>query len=468
MTTGRTTVSSHAGSRRGERGGSDTAAGGPLGRFARRPAHLVRSGRWSGMTVPVWQPVAAILSLAAAVLVALGVVQKAYCFEHGWGGDSVFWRACYSDLPNMYVSSDLVVSGFPYSGDALTQPLGTGVLLWLLSFFAPDGEAGAPVFVGVWAVAAALLAIALVVITVLTSRRDPWAGAVVALSPLLVTVTLVGADLVGVVLVSLALLLWSREREWAAGAVFAAAILSRTYALVVLLAVALSALRAGRYRELLRTGLTGVLGALLVLLAFRAAGADVGAVYATWLSGGAEFGSLQYLLTMVGHALSPTWSTTVALSGWVLAILAGTLMTLGSRRRPRIAETAVVMLVIVMLLAKAVPPQWALWLLPLVALARLPWRVYVAWTAVELVYFVAVWMHIPYSGSPSRALPPEWYAFFLVARLAMLAHLAWSCYRRAAVRPAAPRAGEDPPVTGEIDDAAGAAAGRRDRLVVTF
>lgn len=444
-----------------------SALGGPLGRYARRPAQVLKRGRWAGVLVPAWQPVAALLSLVAAVMVALGVVQKAYCFQNGWGGDAVFWRACYSDLPNIYVSSGLSDSSFPYLTDALTQPMGTGFFLWLLSFFTPDGEAGARVFVGVWAVAAALLAMALVVVTALTVRRDPWVAGVIAFSPLLVTVVLVGADLVGVLLVSIGLLLWSRERPWAAGAVFALAIMSRTYALVVLLAVVLSALRAGRYREAARTAGTAVAGALFVLLALRTAGLQVGASYSAWLSGAAEFGSAQYLLTLTGQEL-PVWpSTIVALSGWVFAILAGSLMMLGLPRRPRIAETAVVMLVIVLLLGKAVPPQWSLWLLPLVALAAVPKRVYVPWMAAEVVYFIAVWMHIPASGSPTRALPPGWYAFFLVLRLAAMAYVAWSCYRQAAARPRAPREADDV-LDSEPDDAAGVAAGERDRLLVTF
>lgn len=446
----------------------ETAIGGPLGRFAKVPAQSIGSGRWAGIVVPTWQPVAAVLSLAASVMVALGVVQKSYCFEHGWGGDSVFWRACYSDLPNMYVSSGLSSGQLPYSTDALTQPIGTGFALWLLSFFTPDGEAGAAVFVGVWAVTAALLVMGLVVATVLTSRRDPWVAGVVAFSPLLVTLTLVGADLVGVVLVSLALLLWSREREWAAGAVFALAILSRTYALVVLLAVVLVALRAGRYRVAARTAGTAVLGSLFVLLALRAVGLEVGAAYTAWLAGSAEFGSAQYLLSLAGQPLSVNLSTIVALGGWVFAILAGSLMALGVKRRPRIAETAVVMLVIVILLAKAVPPQWALWLLPLVALAKLPRRVYMSWMAAELVYFVAVWMHIPGESAPSRSLPAGWYAFFLVVRLAALAWLAWSCYRQAAARPPAPRASAEAVLASEPDDGAGPVAGGRDRLLVTF
>ncbi len=445
-----------------------TAVGGRLGRFARQPAILIDGGRWSGMQVPAWQPVASVLSLVAAVMVALGVVQKGYCFDHGWGGDAVFWRACYSDLPNMYVSSGLGVSSFPYREEALAQPVGTGFVLWLLSFFTPEGESGAADFVAVWAVTAALLAIVLVVVTALTVRRDPWVAGVIAFSPLLVTVALVGVDLIGVVLVAVALLLWSREREWAAGVMFALAILSRTYAVIVVLAVVLVALRAGRYRAAARCAGTALAIALLVVSVMGVAGLEVGAPYSAWLSGPAEFGSAQYLFTLAGRPLSAGTATIVALSGWVFAVLAGSLMTLGVARRPKVAEIAVVMLVIVLLLAKALPPQWALWLLPLVALAGCAPRVYVPWMAAEVVYFVAVWLHIPAADSPSRSLPPGWYAFFLVLRLASLAWVAWSCYRQAAARPRSTRASEEALFTSEPDDAAGAAAGARDRLIVTF
>ncbi len=447
----------------------DTLLGGPLGAHARIPATRVASGRWAGTLVPAWQPFAAVLSVLATAMVALGVVQKSYCFENGWGGDAVFWRACYSDLPNMLVSSGLVDSSFPYSVNALTQPVGTGAVLWLLSFFAPLGAAGAQPFVGVWAVVAAVLAAALVIVTVLTTRRHPRAATAIAVSPLLITVSIVGVDLLGVLCISAGLLLWSREREWAAGAVFGLAVLSRTYALIVLLALALSAIRAGQYRALARTAGVALGSALFVLVLLRAMGYDVGAAYSSWLSASPEFGSLVYLFTLAGRPLPFAGATVVALCGWVLAIIAGSLMALGVRRRPMIAETSIVMLVVIMLTAKAVPPQWGLWLLPLVALARVPWRIYLPWVATEVVYFVMVWMHIPYQANPSRALPAGWYAFFLILRLAMLVVLAVRVYRTAAARPAAPRvADEASALRAEADDAAGPAAGQRDRLVVTF
>lgn len=448
----------------------NSAIGGPLGRHVRIPATLIDRGRWKGTVVPVWQPIAAVFSLVAALMVALGVLQKSYCFENGWGGSSVFWRACYSDLPNMFVSSGLATSTFPYTSErSLTQPVGTGTVLWFLSLFTADG--GPPQqFVGVWAVAGSLMAMALVTVTVLTARRRPQVAWMIAVSPLLITVVLVSADLVGVLLVSVGLLLWSREKEWAAGAVFGVAALSRSYALIVVAAVVLSALRAGRFTEMARLAAAAIGGPIFVLLLLNTFGLHVFAPYAAWLGASPEFGSLQYLLTLAGVPLSPVWATVPAVVGWVLALIVGTLMTMAVPRRPMIAEVAIVMLVIVTLTAKAVPPQWALWLLPLVALAAVPRRTFVLWMGVEVLYFVMVWMHIPYSqeSEAMRALPPGWYAFFLVLRMAALAYLAWGCYRRAASRPVRRKNTLDEALLAEPDDAAGPAAGRRDRLVVTF
>ncbi|MBO3143899.1 hypothetical protein [Dermatophilus congolensis] len=446
----------------------NSVLGGPLGRYARLPVVEVKKGRWSGRLVPAWQPVAAVLSFVAAVMVALGVLQKAHCFTHGWAGSSVFWRACYSDLPTMFVTSGLSSAAFPYEGElSLSEPLGTGMLLWLLSFFAVSSGRSVD-FVAAWSVVASILAMGLVVVTVLTARRDPWRVWMVAFSPLLITVVLVGPELIGVFLVSVALFFWSRERVVLSGAVFALAICSRSYALIVLAAVVFSAVRAGAYAAARRLSFVAVVGAAAVLGVFAVCGFKVFGPYEWWLGAEAEFGSLQYLFTLLHVPLSPVVASVVAITGWVCALTVGAFIMLSLPRRPMIAEVAAVMMVVVALFSKALSPQWALLLLPLVALARLPWKVFAAWSLSECVYFVMVWMHLPLQTEPSRALPEGWYALFLVVRVAVLLLVGWSCFSRAITRRSVRQAPANDALVREPDDVAGVAAGRSDRLVITF
>ncbi len=473
--------------------------GGPLGRHAQ-----VRTRRWGGrgprrrLTVLPSRPIAAVLAFFAAGLVAFGVVQKGYCLTNGWGGAEVFWHACYSDLPRLYVTSGLITGSLPYSEapGSLNQPVGTGLLLWALAQFVPVGPREATWFVGLWAVVAALLAAGLTAMTAVTLRRDPWRAAQVALCPLLVTVVLIGPELLGVALVGLGLLLWSRDRMVWAGVAFGLAMSARSYAVFVVLVLVMIAARAGVLRRAARLAGTALLTWLAVLLAVGAAGGSaVLTPYRSWLAAGPEFGAPIYLLQLARVELPLGAVTAVAIAGWIVALLVGAVCVFVPARRPAVAEVLVVVLVVVLLTGKSIPVQATLVLVPIVALARVPWRDVVVWWGAETCYFVAVWLYLGGQDDAARALPAGWYALFLALRCAALAYLAVVVLRSALRRPAAPTPdellaaefesasepgpGEDAGAEFETDeralaarddpdDVAGPAAGRPDALVATF
>ena len=99
-------------------------------------------------------------------LVTLGLLQKRYCFEHGWGGSDVFWRACFSDLPRLWAGTPLASRGFPYSGTqpGIDQPVGTGIVLWVVSWFVPQGPTSQQAFTAAWAFVATACVVAIVVL----------------------------------------------------------------------------------------------------------------------------------------------------------------------------------------------------------------------------------------------------------------------------------------------------------------
>lgn len=472
--------------------------GGPLGRHAR-----IRTKRWGGrgprrrLQVLPSRPIAGVAAFFAAALVGLGVVQKGYCFSHGWGGAEVFWRACYSDLPRLYVTSPMIDGSLPYgSGQGgFNQPVGTGVVLWLLSHVVPVGSRHDTWFVGIWAVTAALLAAALAAIVAVTLRRDPWRAAQVALCPLLVTTVLIAPDLLGVVLIAAGLLLWARERPMWAGLALGAAMTTRTSAVLVIIVLALVAARAGVIRSVARTAgvaLLTWLGALLLVAVWG--GTSVLSPYRAWLGGGAEFGAPVYLADLMGFEVPLGALTALAIAGWIVALLAGAMVTFVPAHRPKVAEVLVVVFVVAMLTGKAIPVQATLVLAPLLALAGVRWRDVLVWWSAELAYFVAVWLYLGGQDDPPRALPAGWYALFLLLRCAALAYLAYVASRAAFGRSAAPDEAdelltmpEDPDGEGDEadegddsarrralaaradpDDVAGPAAGRPDALVVTF
>ena len=78
-----------------------------------------------------------------------------------------------------------------------------------------------------------------------------------------------------------------------------------------------------------------------------------------------------------------------------------------------------------LVLGTSLPVQASLLLLPLVALAGLPWRDHLVWAATEVAYFVAVWLYIAAQSDPNRGLPAGFYLVFLLARLAGIGWLGW-------------------------------------------
>ncbi|HEY5247604.1 MAG TPA: hypothetical protein VIJ15_04010, partial [Dermatophilaceae bacterium] len=210
--------------------------GGPLGRYARL------SRRATGYS---WLPAAAVLAGLSTLTVALGVLQKGHCLTKGWNNPDQFWHACYSDLP----SSAGIGHAIPYLSGAppLDQPLISGLVMWLLGLLVPDGSAlqRQQWYVALWAVLVTVIVIALVIVTAASVPRAPWRAAQVALSPVLVLAGLVSVDLLGVLLASVALWAWGRNKIFVAGLFMGLAISARTYPLVLLVAIGLLAVRSG-------------------------------------------------------------------------------------------------------------------------------------------------------------------------------------------------------------------------------
>jgi uncharacterized membrane protein len=441
--------------------------GGPLGRYAARARLTARLS---------WQPAASVLIAISSLTVAFGVLQKAHCLAQGWNSPDQFWHACYSDLP---VSSGLG-HAMPYLPGAqhLDQPLVSGLVMWLVGLAVPDGSALARQqwYFALWAVLITVIVMVLVAVTAASVPRAPWRAAHVALSPVLMVAGLVSADLLGVLLSSLALWAWGRGKVSWAGLLLGLAISARTYPLVLLVAIGLLAVRSGRlgsWGRLARTALATWLLASLPWLVMNADG--LLSVYRSWWRAGASYGSVWFVPALMGHALPAGAVTAVAMVGWLAALVVGALFALSLDRRPTVAEISLVMLVIVLVTGKAVPVQAGLWLLPLIALIGLKWRDHLIWAGFEACYFVAVWIYIAGLSRPERGLPSGAYYILLVLRLSAMLFVLVQVWRVAGSRaPVATSESVDQEAVdpdavdpeGEVDPLAGPMAGAPDRLLV--
>jgi Glycosyltransferase family 87 len=449
--------------------------GGPIGRYAALARHTARSG---------WQPAAAVLMGLSSLTVALGVLQKAHCFGKGWQTPDQYWHACYSDLPLVYVQSNLG-QAMPYrpGSPPLDQPLISGLVMWLVGLVVPDGSALVQQqwYFALWAVLVTVMVMILVAVTAASVPADPWRAAHVALSPVLVVAGLVSVDLLGVLLASVALLAWGRGKIPLAGVFFGLAISARTYPLVLLVAIGLLAVRSGKVEAWARLAGTALATWLAVSLPWLVMNADaLLSAYRTWWRSGAGYGSAWIVPSLLGHGLPQGTVTALAILGWLAALAAGAFFALGLDRRPTVAEISLVMLVIVLVTGKSVPPQAGLWLLPLIALAGLKWRDHLIWAGFEVTYFVAVWLYLAGLSKPDRGLPVRFYCVLLALRLAAMLLLLVQVWRVARSRP--PLHSEPPEsvppesvppesvpvdlVDDEVDPLAGPMAGAPDQVLV--
>ncbi|PWJ26967.1 uncharacterized protein DUF2029 [Branchiibius hedensis] len=387
--------------------------GGAVGRFAT----IGRRG---------WPFVAALLSAAASVMVALSVLQKSHCVKVGWGSPGSLWRACYSDIP---ISGG--GSGGPWAsgGPGQSQPVLTAVLTWFAQKIVPGGSSleRQQMLFAVGAVIVVICIALTVTATAATLRNTPWLAAHVALSPVLITASMVSFDVFGVALAALGLWAWARHRPLLAGVLLGAAVMARSYPLVFVAVLVLLCLRDGRRHDLTRL-VAGVMGVSAICIGLAAAvGGEPFAPYAGWNDAGPGYGSVWLLLQIAGVNIPAHPLTVIALAGWVIALLVGFIAV---RVRPDVAfaPLALLMLVVVLLTGKAIPVQACLWLLPLLALCAVRWRDHLIWAGVEIVYFIMVWMYIAAPSNAPKGLPGAAYAVFSLARTLAYVGIAWAAW----------------------------------------
>jgi hypothetical protein len=333
--------------------------GGPMGR------HAARVGPW--FTPLPWAV------LVAAGLFSLLFLRHVPCLQTE--ADDVvnsYIRACYSDLQPVFLGEGLGLGGSPLTSDQMTLPPLIAVLV--LACRAIAVALGAPVGVGAtlqeqvdasvafFAVTTVALFACLLIVVLCVARlgrghtRAPsWDAMLVAGSPIVLAVGLVDWTLVPVVL-------------------------------AVVVAVGL---RRG-WRTATAVGVGAAASFLLVHAPLLLS--DAGRVFAFYhgeVNEETGYGSLWYLLELMGVPLRATGSFGFAVLMLFLGVLIAWLYVTG--RRPRVASLVAVVVLATTMLGAAYPPQTALWLLFVVVLA-LPRRTeLVALTATQVAYYLAIW-----------------------------------------------------------------------------
>ena len=387
--------------------------GGPLGD---------RAGRH-----PWWTPVRVLLALAALVM-ALGMVQKTSCYQDSWqDGSQRYAHMCYSDLPYLYSGRGFAELAWPFSDDpqvrarydVMEYPVVISYWAWGTAWVtqqlsgAPDvtdryavaaGDLAGQddvrresrIFVAVNAVGFTVLALLTVWLLAGVHRRRPWDAAILAASPALALTALVNWDLLALVFVAGAAWAWARDRPVLTGVMIGLGTATKLYPLLLLGALLVICVRERRLPDLARAVAAAVVSWLLVNAPAYVTGPEQWARFWVFNSErGPDLGSVWLVIDQAtGAGLT---AATVNLGSWaVLLAWCGGVLLLGLRApvTPRFAQLGLLIVIGFLLVNKVYSPQYVLWLLPLAALARPRWRDQLVWLSGELFYFAAVWWYL--------------------------------------------------------------------------
>jgi uncharacterized membrane protein len=351
---------------------------------------------------------APVLVATTVVVSALGYLQKVPCRSIGFDYAGTVQRACYTDIYPLYFVRGLADGKVPYLDkipEPVEYPVLTGWFMHAISSIVRWTLPHAPVqsrglaFYDLTAVSLALLAILAVVATAYAAgaRLSLRAGLMCALAPGLLLAAYINWDLLAVALSALAVAAWAGRRTVTAGVLLGLAISAKFYPIVFVWPFVLLCLRAGRWRELGKL-LAGTAGSWLVI--------NVPVMVLAWngwlrfysfsKERSVDWGSIFFLAARHGQ----TWVDNVStlnkvgeLSFAVLALAIGAI-ALTARRRPRLPQLLFLVAAAFMLTNKVWSPQYVLWLLPLIVLARPRLPAYLLWQAGEIAYFFGIWWYL--------------------------------------------------------------------------
>lgn len=408
--------------------------GGPVGRRARP--------HWW------WTPVRVVLAVAALTFV-LGMVQKSPCVKDDWVSSDVRYAAmCYSDAPYLYtprgfaagyppytdtggryqaLEYPVLIGYFAYGTARITQALGDPPDLAARAqlteadiYGAPGVAAESSRFFIVTAVLLAPFALLSAWFLAGVHRSRPWDAMLFAASPTLLLAGLVNWDLLAVCALAGALWAWSRSQPVLCGVLIGLGTAAKLYPVFLLGALLVVCIRRGRLPAFGVTAAAAVLSWLLVNGPPMLSDFDQWKVFWTFNnSRGADLGSVWLVWQQLGHTVTPGLVNAGSLVFFGAVCVGVLVLGLRAPRPPRIPQLAYLIVAGFLLINKVYSPQYVLWLLPLVVLARPRTRDVLVWTLGEVFYFGAVWLYLGgWTASASAGVPDRFYWFAIMVRMA--------------------------------------------------
>ena len=355
--------------------------------------HAAKSGIWSAPAPWAY--------LALTVSWVIVMLRQIPCQN---GGNQYLPGMCYSDISVLYYWRGLKDGLVPILQTDLEYPVLTGALMEfarrLTMFFGGQSAPGlsndqvahaSSLFFGVNAFLLFVLMGVLVWAHLQLSR--PWDALMIAASPAIWTTGLINWDALVLALTALAILAWARKSPIWAGVWIGLGIAAKLYPLLLLVPLTILCLRTNRIKPLLLTYAATIGSWLAVNLPVYLANPEGWLYFWTFNTDrGADLGSFWYAFSLLGIEI-PRVSTMISIL-MVAGAAALCLMLVVAPRRPRLAQGVFLMVAWFLILNKVYSPQYVLWLLPLLVLARPRWVDWIAFSLAETAYFAAVWAYL--------------------------------------------------------------------------
>lgn len=406
------------------------ASNGIGGRWGRHAG--VRKHGW-------WTPLRILLAMTSFFLV-LGYMEKSPCADGSWTGSKQYTHMCYSDVVPLYSDERLDIGGVPYRDTAIEYPALTGGFLWATAEITRGVESVSSnwtpvlIFGGVTAILLSLCGLLITAATAQTARRRPYDAAIFALSPLLVFHAFSNWDLFAMAFASAALWAWSRQRPVAAGVLIGLGTAAKLYPVFLLIPLWILALRTRRYAQASWATAAAVAAwctvNLPLALAYRhgwwefykfseergTERSTIWAIFKTFAAGNNNPSDAVYWVP-------PGLAVALALVAGILVVV---WIGLNAPTKPRLAQLAFLIVLAFLLTTKVWSPQYSLWLVPLLALARPRWRLNIVWQFTEVgVWFATLTLLLGLEPNQSQhGIGYGWLIGILVARDLMLLTLA--------------------------------------------
>lgn len=378
-----------------------------------------------------------VLIILTVIAALLAVLVKDYCRVNGWETPTQFYATCYSDFPELFRNRGLGDGVFPFftQGSLFEYPVLMGIIAGITAFLVPGQGVSSERILGYFDVNATLIVAVWIITVLLTARmnkRRPWDAAMVAVAPGIILAGSINWDMWAVALLALAMYLFAKDKLILAGVCVGLGTATKLYPVLILGAFLVLAIRSGRLRAFFMTAGAAVAAWLAVNLPIAALNPSGWRYFFEFTQERpAGYSSPWFAYNLVADRLHWTQLNaatinSLALNLFILACVLIGALAFVAPRRPRIAQLAFLIVAAFILTNKVYSPQFVIWLIPLLALARPRWRDFLVWQAAEGLHWAAIWMYLGQAtsgGSVQHNIDMSYYVLAVGLHMTATAYL---------------------------------------------